>query len=352
MTDLHGVRVLVTGGAGFIGSHLVDLLADQGCEVTVLDDFSTGSPRNLAAAVASGRVRVVTGSVLDAEAVAAAMAGCELVYHLAVQCVRRSLGDPLGNHEINATGTLTVLEAARRLGVGRFVYCSSSEVYGNASDGLLSEDAALCRPVTVYGAAKLAGELYTDAYRQTYGLPTVVVRPFNAYGPRAHERGDLAEVIPRFVIRVLNGHPPTIFGDGSNGRDFTYVTEVVRGLALAGVSERAVGRTINIAYGRLLTVREVAEAVLAACGRNDMTIAYHPARPGDVHRLHADIRRAAELLGYHPQIGFADGLRRYLEWFRARHPDPSLLLEDEIDNWRMPDAGRQRRAAGRQESAA
>jgi UDP-glucose 4-epimerase len=349
MADRDGKRVLVTGGAGFIGSHLVDLLAGQGCEVTVLDDFSTGSPRNLADAASSGRVRIVTGSVLEADTVAAAMEGCDLVYHLAVQCLRRSLGDPRRNHEVNATGTVIVLEAARELGIARFVYCSSSEVYGNASDGLLNEGATTCRPVTVYGAAKLAGELYTDAYRQTFGLPTVIVRPFNAYGPRAHERGDLAEVIPRFVIRALNGRPPAIFGDGSNGRDFTYVTEVARGLALAGASGRAIGHTINIAYGRLVTVREAAEAVLAACGRNDMTIAYHPARPGDVHRLHADTRRAAELLGYRPQIGFADGLRRYLEWFRARHPDPSSLIEDQVKNWRMPDMGRQRRAVGRRE---
>jgi UDP-glucose 4-epimerase len=351
MANLNGKRVLVTGGAGFIGSHLVDLLAGQGSQVTVLDDFSTGSPRNLTGAAASGRVHIVTGSILAADAVAAAIEGCDVVYHLAVQCVRRSLGDPLGNHEINATGTLTVLEAARKLGIARFVYCSSSEVYGNISDGLLSEDTALCRPVTVYGAAKLAGELYTDAYRQIYGLPTVIIRPFNAYGPRAHERGDLAEVIPRFVIRVLNGRPPAIFGDGSNGRDFTYVTEVARGLVLAGAVERAVGRTINIAYGRLVTVRDAAEAVLAACGRNDMTIAYHPSRPGDVHRLHGDTRQAAELLGYRPQIGFAEGLCRYLEWFRAHHPDPSSLIGDEVDNWRMPDVGRPRGAVGRPEAA-
>jgi UDP-glucose 4-epimerase len=349
LANLEGKRVLVTGGAGFIGSHLVDLLAHTGSNVTVFDDFSTGSRGNIADAVSQRRVRVVTGSILDPHAVAEAMEGCDLVYHLAVQCVRRSLRDPRQSHDVNATGTLTVLEAARKLGIERFVYCSSSEVYGNASDGLLSEDATLCRPVTVYGAAKLAGELYTDAYRQTYGLPTVIVRPFNAYGPRAHHQGDLAEVVPRFVIRALNGRPPTIFGDGSNGRDFTYVTEVARGLALAGASDRAVGSKINIAYGRIVTVREVAEVVLAACGRNDMTVAYHGARPGDVHWLHADNRRAAEMLGYRAQIPFEDGTRRYLEWFRSHHPDPSSLLEEQVNNWDMPDMDRQPRTIGCQE---
>ncbi|HEX8077737.1 MAG TPA: NAD-dependent epimerase/dehydratase family protein, partial [Chthoniobacterales bacterium] len=215
-------RILVTGGAGFIGSHLVDRLISTGEAVTVLDDLSTGSENNLAEAKSRGDLRLVTGSILDETAVSRALTGCNRVYHLAVQCVRRSLGDPRQSHDVNATGTLAMLEAARRHGVGLFVYSSSSEVYGNASTGLLHEDDTSCRPTTVYGGAKLAGEAYAEAYYQTYGLPTVVVRPFNAYGPRAHDRGDLAEVVPRFVIRVLNGLPPVIFGDGSNGRDFTY----------------------------------------------------------------------------------------------------------------------------------
>ena len=329
------MRVLVTGGAGFIGSHLVDALLAQGHAVTVLDDFSTGSLDNLAQAASSGRLRLLRGSILDSAAVEAAMAGCELVFHLAVQCVRRSLGNPRESHDVNATGSFNVLEAARGLGVRRVVYCSSSEVYGNSSDGLLTEETP-CRPVTVYGAAKLAGELYADAYRQTYGLETVIVRPFNAYGPRAPERGMRAEVIPRFLIRALNGLPPVIFGDGSNGRDFTYVEEVARGLLLAGLAPQAAGVTVNIAYGRMVTVREVAEVVLRATGRNDLSAALHTARPGDVHKLHADNRRAEALLGYRPGIRFEDGVARYVAWFTARHPDASALLEDSVENWTMP----------------
>lgn len=332
-------RILVTGGAGFIGSHLVDALLGRGESVTVLDDFSTGSLDNLKDAEASGRMRLLRGSILDPAAVAGAMAGCHLVFHLAVQCVRRSLGHPLESHNVNATGTLNVLEAARSQGVRRFLYCSSSEVYGNSSDGLLSEDSTPCRPVTVYGAAKLAGELYTEAYRQTYGLQTMIVRPFNAYGPRAPERGTRAEVIPRFLIRALNGLPPTIFGDGSNGRDFTYVTEVAQGLLLAGLAEHLTGTTVNIAFGRMVTVREVADVVLRATGRNDLSAALHGERPGDVHRLHADHRRALELLGYQPHIRFEDGVDRYVAWFRARHPDPAALLEEGVENWTMPPAG-------------
>jgi UDP-glucose 4-epimerase len=333
-----GGRILVTGGAGFIGSHLVDALVARGERVTVLDDFLTGSEDNLEAARAAADVRIVRGSVLDGERVAVAMAGCDRVYHLAVQCVRRSLGNPRESHDVNATGTLTVLETARRQGVTRFVYCSSSEVYGNSSDGLLNEDATPCRPVTVYGAAKLAGELYAEAYLQTYGVPTVIVRPFNAYGPRAHDQGDLAEVIPRFAIRVLNGLPPVIFGDGTNGRDFTYVTEVARGLMLAGSDDRLVGRRVNIAYGRMVTVREAADSVMRACGRNDLAIQLSRPRPGDVHVLRADTSRAAELLGYRAEIAFDDGVRRYIDWFRQRYPDPAPLLEDAVENWAMPEA--------------
>jgi UDP-glucose 4-epimerase len=329
-------RVLVTGGAGFIGSHLVDALVGARAAVTVLDDLSTGEARNLDAARASGDVKFIHGSILDAAVVEHAVDGCNRVYHLAVQCVRRSLGDPKESHAVNATGTLNVLEAARKVGVGRFVYCSSSEVYGNTSTGLLNEDTTPCRPVTVYGAAKLAGELYTEAYRQTYGLPTQIVRPFNAYGPRAHITGDLAEVIPRFVVRVLNGQPPIIFGTGSNGRDFTYVTEVAQGLMLAGESAKAAGTRINIAYGQMVSIQNVARAVMRACCRNDLTAQTAPPRPGDVHVLRADTSRAAELLGYKAKIALDDGLQKYLDWFRWNYPDPSALLEAQIENWTLP----------------
>jgi UDP-glucose 4-epimerase len=330
-------RVLVTGGAGFIGSHLVDNLLAAGEAVTVLDDLSTGSTGNLKEAAATGRLRLIRGSVLDSDAIASALVQCDRVFHLAVQCVRRSLGAPIENHEINATGTLRVLEASRTAGIKRFVYCSSSEVYGSVSTGLLDED-TLCRPVTVYGAAKLAGELYTDAYYQTYGLPTVIVRPFNAYGPRAHEQGDLAEVVPRFIIRCLNGLPPVVFGDGSNGRDFTYVTEIARGLALAGQTDKLVGSRVNIAYGQMISVQQVAAEIIEAVGRNDLAIDHIDGRPGDVHVLSADTSRARTQLDYRAEIDFKQGLRRYIDWFRGKHPVPSELLEDEVVNWSMPSA--------------
>ncbi len=330
-------RSLVTGGAGFIGSHLVDSLVADGIAVTILDDFSTGDHGNLAEAAARGDVRIVEGSVLDADAVALAMQDCGTVYHLAVECVRRSLSQPLRNHEVNATGTLQVLEAARRAKVDRVLYCSSSEVYGNASDKVLPEDTTVCEPVTVYGAAKLAGEYYAKAYLRTYGLPVVIARPFNSYGPREHDQGDIAEVIPRFVIRVLNGMPPVVFGDGTAGRDFTYVTETADALKRLAMHPGAVGRVVNLAFGRMVTIAEVAQAVCVACGKPGLRPEFAKPRPGDVHRLHADTRQARELLGFAAAIDFERGLALYVEWFRRRHLDPSRLLEAETVNWRMPE---------------
>jgi UDP-glucose 4-epimerase len=329
-------RCLVTGGAGFIGSHLVDHLVAENWAVTVLDDFSTGTRANLSEAQSRGDLRIVQGSILDPRAIEAAMAGSDLVFHLAVQCVRRSLGEPLSNHEVNATGTLNVLEAARRRRIGRFIYCSSSEVYGNCGREPLVESMTVCEPATVYGAAKLAGEHYAKAYWQTYGLPTIVVRPFNAYGPREHTSGDLAEVIPRFVIRVLNGLSPVIFGTGGNGRDFTYVTDTVRGIALATSCDALVGRAVNVAYGEMVTVRQVAEAIARLCGRTGLAPRFIEPRPGDVRALQADTRLARETLGFAAKVGLEEGLRRYIDWFRAIHPDPAALLEDDIRNWRLP----------------
>ena len=326
---------LVTGGAGFIGSHLVDQLIAEGTSVTVIDNLSSGDEANLADAQKTGKLRYIKGSILDDLALNSAMRDADVVFHMAVECVRRSLGKPLHNHEVNATGTLKVLEVARTAKVKRFVYCSSSEVYGNASTGLLSEEKTVCAPVTVYGAAKFVGEHYTHAYRTTYGLPTMCIRPFNAYGPREHDQGDLAEVIPRFLIRILNGLPPVVFGDGSQGRDFTYVTEVARGLIMASKCEAMIGQTANIAYGRMVTILDLAQRMIKLSGA-EMRPQCGEARPGDVHRLHADTAKAKSLFGYAATVEIDDGLKRYVDWFRGKYPDPQKLLEPELQNWKMP----------------
>ena len=288
------MRFLVTGGGGFIGSHLVDRIIAEGHEVVVLDNFASGKKSNLDYAAATGRMRLVEGSILDNDDLNDAMHKVDIVFHLAVECVRKSIGDPVGNHHANATGTLMTLEAARRHKVGRFVYCSSSEVYGNSSTGALSEDTTVCAPTTVYGASKLVGELYAQAYLRTYGMETAVVRPFNAFGPREHDQGVLAEVIPRFVIRTLSGKAPIVFGDGSNGRDFTYVTDTADGLWRTAFNDRVVGQTVNLGWGR------------------------------------------AEILGFRPKVDFATGIANYVAWFKQRYANPAVLLEADHRNWTLP----------------
>jgi UDP-glucose 4-epimerase len=330
------MRFLVTGGGGFIGSHLVDRIIAEGHDVVVLDNFASGKKSNLEAATATGKMRLVEGTILDNDDLNDAMHKVDIVFHLAVECVRKSIGDPVGNHHANATGTLMTLEAARCHKVSRFIYCSSSEVYGNTSMGALSEDTTVCAPTTVYGASKLVGELYTQAYLRTYGMDTAVVRPFNAFGPREHDQGVLAEVIPRFVIRTLSGKAPIVFGDGSNGRDFTYVTDTADGLWRTAFNDRIVGQTVNLGWGRMVSVKEVGEEILRQCGRNDLTLEHVAERPGDIHSLIARTEKAAELLGFRPQVDFATGVANYVAWFKKRYANPAVLLEADHRNWTLP----------------
>lgn len=330
------MKYLVTGGAGFIGSHLTDRILAEGHEVVVLDNLASGKRANLDDAAQSPKLTFIEGSILNEQDLDMAMDGVDVVFHLAVECVRKSIGDPVSNHHINATGTLMALEAARKAKVKRFVYCSSSEVYGNASTGILDEDLTIPQPTTVYGASKLVGELYTLAYLRTYGMETCVVRPFNAFGPREHDQGVLAEVIPRFVIKVLNGQAPIVFGDGSQGRDFTYVTDTADGLWRAGHSDAMVGETVNLGWGRMVSVKEVGEEIIRQCGRNDISLEHVPERPGDIHSLIARTEKAGKLLDFKPQVDFATGVSNYVKWFRGHYDDPSKLLEADYRNWTMP----------------
>jgi UDP-glucose 4-epimerase len=323
--------IVVTGGAGFIGSELVRQLAADGSSVVVIDNLVNGKRENLADV--PGRVTLVEDDIRNVTAYAPMLRDAEVVYHLACLGVRHSVHSPVENHDVNATGTLRLLEASRAAGVPKFVYVSSSEVYGTAQHVPMTEDHPTF-PCTVYGGSKLAGEAYTRAFHRTYGYPTVVVRPFNTYGPRSHHEGDSGEVIPKFLLRCLAGKPMIVFGDGTQTRDFTYVSDSARGIILAGTTAASVGRTINLGSGFELTINDLAKTVAQIAQRPDAVIQHDAPRPGDVLRLYADMSQARSLLGYEVRVPLEDGLRQLLSWYRAQGVSPDELLRDEVvRNW-------------------
>lgn len=325
-------RTIVTGGAGFIGSELVRQLAERGARVTVIDNLVNGKRENLTG-LPPDRVTLLDHDIRDLPAYATLLREADAVYHLACLGVRHSVHSPIENHEVNATGTLRILEASRGAAVPKFIYVSSSEVYGTARWAPMSEEHPTF-PCTVYGGSKLAGEAYARAFHRTYGYPTVVVRPFNTYGPRSHHEGDSGEVIPKFLLRCLAGKPMVIFGDGMQTRDFTYVSDSARGIILAGTETAAIGRTINLGSGAEVTVTDLARAVAQITGRPDADIVHDEGRPGDVLRLCADMSKARTLLGYEVRVPLAEGLSRLLEWYRAQGVSPEELLRNEVvRNW-------------------
>jgi UDP-glucose 4-epimerase len=329
-------RVAVTGGAGFIGSHLVDLLLERDNEVLVLDDFSSGSPDNLAHQAGRSALRVVTADICDEAPLRDLLQGCDFVFHLATRNVRLSLVQPTRVHEVNTTGTLNVLKAAAAVGVHRFLYCSSSEVNGTADVVPMPEDYHY-RPETIYGASKLTGEYYALAFHRSGWLETVVARPHNNYGPREHYQGAKGEVIPRFILWGQTGKPLLIYGDGRQTRDFTYVTETVDYLVRLMECDQAVGQVFNICRGEEVSIRDIAGLIRDLTG-NRSDIVHLPGRPSDVLRLYGDVRRLRELLGSAPAISIREGLRHTVDWFAQHVPlTPVVLNSLDTCSWtRVP----------------
>ena len=328
---------LVTGGAGFIGSELVTQLVAAGQRVTVLDSLVNGRRENLAH-LPTGRCTLIVGDVRDEHLAGQLLREHRCVFHLACLGVRHSLHAPQETHEVNASATLSWLRLAHEARAKRFVHVSSSEVYGSAQRAPIDENHPTA-PTTVYGASKLAGEAYALAWHRSWGLPVTVLRPFNAFGPRSHHEGDAGEVIPRMVLRALAGQPLAVFGDGSQTRDFTHVTDTARGVALAATLASAIGRIYNLASGREITVLNLARCIAARCGDRAAAIEHHTARPGDVQRLIGDATRARNELGFTAAIGLEAGLDALIAGYRSLNASPHELLRAErLRNWTVEPA--------------
>jgi UDP-glucose 4-epimerase len=304
---------LVTGGAGFIGSHVAEALVARGDRVRVLDDLSTGSRANLAPL--EDRAELIVGSLTDAAAVDKAVAGVDCVFHeAALASVPLSVERPLDTHAACVTGTLMLLDAARRAGVRRVVYAASSSAYGDYPTASKRETDPPT-PISPYGAAKLAAEFYCRAFAATYGLETVCLRYFNIFGPRQDPGSPYSAVIPRFLTAILAGKRPTIYGDGGQSRDFAFVGNVVQANLLAADATGVSGQVFNIASGRSTTLLELIAVLNRLLGTN-VQPRHEPPRPGDIRDSLADITEARKLLGYEPAIDLEEGLRRSIPYYR------------------------------------
>ena len=307
-------KYLVTGGAGFIGSHLVEALITQGHFVRVLDDFDTGTRSNLEHL--SGDLEMVEGSIVDRDTVRKAMEGIEYVFHEAARgSVPRSVGDPIGTHDANVTGTINVLHAAHEAGVKRVVCASSSSVYGE-TPVLPKEESMTPHPQSPYAYSKLMLEHYCDIFHKIYGLETVALRYFNIYGPRQNPELQYAAVVPIFIKNMLRQKPCMIYGDGGQTRDFTFVEDCVRANLLASKKTEAVGKVFNVACGNQISVIDLF-STLAKTLDYQIPPQHEPSRPGDVRHSRGSTENLRRFLQFEPAISLQQGLERTIDWYRS-----------------------------------
>jgi UDP-glucose 4-epimerase len=307
-------KVLVTGGAGFIGSHIVDALLERGDQVRVLDNLGTGQLENLAHV--RDKIDFIEADLTDAQTVARAVNGVDCIFHqAALASVPRSIERPLDTNAACVTGTLVLLEAARKARVRRLVYAASSSAYGD-TEKPSKQETDLPQPISPYGAAKLAAEYYCQAFAAMGVVETVALRYFNVFGPRQNPQGEYSAVIPKFITLLLAGKPPVIFGDGSQSRDFAFVANVVQANLLAADAPDVSGKVFNIAMGEEVTLLQLME-LLNKLLETKVKPKHEASRPGDIHTSLADISLARKLLKYDPKIGFEEGLRRSIEYYRS-----------------------------------
>lgn len=329
------MKVLVTGGAGFIGSHLCDFLLSQGHQVISLDNLVNGKEENHEVALANSNFQFIKGDILNLDDCKAAVSDVDLVFHLACLGVRHSIHSPLENHEVNATGSLNILEASRKEGVKRFIYVSTSEIYGDIKSFPIAED-GVPLPKTVYGSSKLAGENYAYSYHICYGMDVTITRIFNNYGPRAHYEGDAGEVIPRNIVQILNGKRPVIFGDGGVTRDFFFVKDTAKALGRIMDNNMLSGQIINIGTGVEITMKHLLETLLELMGKSqELPIKYLPDRPADVPRLWVNPNKFRYSTGWGERdaMNFEEGLKETIAYYTELNRDKDLLSEVKLNNW-------------------
>jgi nucleoside-diphosphate-sugar epimerase len=308
---------LVTGGAGFIGSSIARALIGRGDSVRIIDNFSTGKRENLADI--ADRIELVEGDIRDDKQLSRAVAGVEVVFHeAAIASVPASMAEPLENHAVNATGTMRVLESARRAGVRRVLYAASSAAYGD-EPGLPKVETMRPAPISPYGATKLAGEVAMQVYARAFGLETVCLRYFNVFGPRQDPKSEYAAVIPKFITAALAGKQPRIFGDGQQSRDFCHIDNVVEAnfAAAAADGPRVSGGVFNIGCGEAIDLNRVVAILGDVLGRK-IDAVYEPARAGDILHSWGDVSAARTAFGFRAPVSFTDGLRRTIEWYKSR----------------------------------
>jgi UDP-N-acetylglucosamine 4-epimerase len=331
--SIHKQKVLVTGGAGFIGSHLVDRLLAEGNEVVCLDNFATGRKQNLEQASRNKNFHLIEADIRQLETCREAVKGVQFVFHhAALGSVPRSINDPVSTNEVNVGGFVNMLTAAKDAGVKRFIYAASSSTYGN-HPGLPKVENLIGEPLSPYAVSKYVNELYAQVFGRTYGMETIGLRYFNIFGERQHPEGAYAAAIPRFITSIMKGESPLIHGDGTNSRDFTYIANAVQANLLASSTQNpeAINQVFNVACGEATTLNELTQTIISLLSKQlptvkDVQIQYGPERMGDIRHSLANIERAKSMLGYKPLVSIRESLERCVEWY---------LQQAQINNLRM-----------------
>jgi len=327
---LKNKNIVVTGGAGFLGSHLVRLLIEKGNKVTILDDFSHGKEMHLKEIANNSNLKIIKGDITNLDDVKKAFENCQIVFHLAVLDLRQSIKEPQRVNDVIVNGTLNCLNVSRNNNIELFVNCSSSEVFGTAQYIPMDEKHPLL-PETPYAASKVAQDMYTFSFGRTYGLPWTTVRPFNMYGPNSHWQGYRGELIPKMIVRAMNKKPLVIFGEGNQTRDFIYVEDAAKGVAEIASNKNSLYKSINICTGKETSIRKVAEAI---CDEFSLVpkdyIQKQAPRPGDVMRHLGDNSNFEQLTGYTPKTTLEEGINKTISWFKSLPFTPEELLNQEV----------------------